>query len=127
MSYKPVSTCSPKPWSGAGPAPRRIALLFGRRGVAAGKEVQDLICAIGARQSQLSEDSAERIEGQAWLLLRLAVWGAAFAVVLPRVVIFSAQDAVHGGESPPCAFLVNSQTSDERLIEVIREAVKTTV
>jgi len=43
-----------------------------------------------------------------------------------RVVIFSAQDAVQGGEHPPCAFLVKSQTTDQRLIEVIREAVKTT-
>ena len=58
------------------------ALLFGSRGVAAGKEVQGLIVAIGARQSQLTEDSAERIERQAWLMLHLAVWGAAFAVVL---------------------------------------------
>ncbi|TSA12644.1 MAG: PAS domain S-box protein [Betaproteobacteria bacterium] len=41
-----------------------------------------------------------------------------------RVVVFSAQDVVHGSENPPCAFLVKSQTSDERLIEVIREAVR---
>ncbi|MBE0615453.1 MAG: PAS domain-containing protein [Burkholderiales bacterium] len=42
-----------------------------------------------------------------------------------RVVIFSAQDAVHGSKRPPCAFLVKSQTTDEHLIEVIREAVNT--
>ena len=41
------------------------------------------------------------------------------------VVIFSAQDAKHGSETTPYPFLVKSQTSDERLIEVIRAAVKT--
>ncbi len=41
-----------------------------------------------------------------------------------RVVIFSAQDAHHDNENLPYAFLVKSQTSEQRLIEVIREAVK---
>lgn len=40
------------------------------------------------------------------------------------VVIFSAQDADHGDEPLPYAFLVKSQTSEQRLIEVIQEAVK---
>ena len=42
-----------------------------------------------------------------------------------RVVIFSAQDEHHGNETFPYAFLVKSQTSEQRLIDVIQEAVKT--
>ena len=57
-------------------------LLFDQRSVVAARQVRDLIDAIGTRQVQLTEESVERIEGQAWLLLRLAKWGAAFAVVL---------------------------------------------
>jgi len=41
-----------------------------------------------------------------------------------RVVIFSAQDADHGREIQPYAFLVKSQTSAQRLIEVIQQAVR---
>ena len=61
-------------------------------------------------------------DGSGWDLLPIIN-----ALVPPvRVVIFSAQDEVHGSGAPPCAFLVKSQTSDERLIAVIREAVNTT-
>ncbi len=42
-----------------------------------------------------------------------------------RVVIFSAQDTDQGSDALPYAFLVKSQTSEQRLIEVIREAVRT--
>jgi DNA-binding response OmpR family regulator len=41
-----------------------------------------------------------------------------------RVVIFSARDAEQGGGAAPYAFLVKSQTSEQRLLEVIRDAVK---
>ena len=41
-----------------------------------------------------------------------------------RVVIFSAQDADHETKTLPYAFLVKSQTTEQRLIEVIQEAVK---
>lgn len=59
-------------------------------------------------------------DGSGWELLPLIN-----ALVPPvRVVIFSAQDQHHGDQSSPYAFLVKSQTSDQRLIEVIREAVK---
>ena len=57
-------------------------LLFDQRSVVAARQVRDLIDTIGARQVQLTEENAERIERQARLLLHLAKWGAAFAVVL---------------------------------------------
>jgi DNA-binding response OmpR family regulator len=61
-------------------------------------------------------------DGSGWELLPLIN-----RLVPPvRVVIFSAQDADHGKETLPYAFLVKSQTSEQRLIEVIQEAVKTT-
>ncbi len=60
-------------------------------------------------------------DGSGWELLPLIN-----RLVPPvRVVIFSAQDAGHGSETLPYAFLVKSQTSEQRLIDVIREAVKT--
>ena len=40
------------------------------------------------------------------------------------VVIFSAQEADHRRMAQPYAFLVKSQTSEQRLLEVIREAVQ---
>ena len=43
-----------------------------------------------------------------------------------RVVIFSAQDADLRKKSLPYTFLVKSQTSERRLIEVLQEAVKAT-
>jgi PAS domain S-box-containing protein len=59
-------------------------------------------------------------DGSGWELLPLIN-----RLVPPvRVVIFSAQDAGHGSEALPYAFLVKSQTSEQRLIEVIQEAVK---
>ena len=61
-------------------------------------------------------------DGSGWELLPLIN-----GLVPPvRVVIFSAQDAANGNETQPYAFLVKSQTSEQRLIEVIRDAVKTT-
>ena len=60
-------------------------------------------------------------DGSGWELLPLIN-----GLVPPvRVVIFSAQDAHHDNEIPPFAFLVKSQTSEQHLIDVIREAVKT--
>ena len=60
-------------------------------------------------------------DGSGWELLPLIN-----ALVPPvRVVIFSAQDAGHGDAALPYTFLVKSQTSEQRLIEVIQEAVKT--
>lgn len=60
-------------------------------------------------------------DGSGWELLPLIN-----GLVPPvRVVIFSAQDADHGNVILPYAFLVKSQTSEQRLIEVIQEAVKT--
>jgi len=60
-------------------------------------------------------------DGSGWELLPLIN-----GLVPPvRVVIFSAQDADHGNAILPYAFLVKSQTSEQRLIEVIQEAVKT--
>jgi DNA-binding response OmpR family regulator len=61
-------------------------------------------------------------DGSGWELLPLIN-----GLVPPvRVVIFSARDAAHGNETLPYAFLVKSQTSEECLIDVIREAVRTT-
>ena len=61
-------------------------------------------------------------DGSGWELLPLIN-----GLVPPvRVVIFSAQDADHGKDVLPYAFLVKSQTSEQRLIEVIQEAVKST-
>jgi PAS domain S-box-containing protein len=60
-------------------------------------------------------------DGSGWELLPLIN-----GLVPPvRVVIFSAQDAGHGDAALPYTFLVKSQTSEQRLIEVIQEAVKT--
>jgi DNA-binding response OmpR family regulator len=60
-------------------------------------------------------------DGSGWELLPLIN-----RLVPPvRVVIFSAQDADRGNEALPYAFLVKSQTSEQRLIEVMQEAVKT--
>ena len=41
-----------------------------------------------------------------------------------RVVIFSAQDAERGKDALPFTFLVKSQTSEQRLIEAIQDAVQ---
>lgn len=61
-------------------------------------------------------------DGSGWELLPLIN-----GLVPPvRVVIFSAQDADHGKDVLPYAFLVKSQTSEQRLIEVIQEAMKST-
>lgn len=59
-------------------------------------------------------------DGSGWELLPLIN-----SLVPPvRVVIFSAQDADHDNEVRPFAFLVKSQTSEQQLLGVIREAVK---
>jgi DNA-binding response OmpR family regulator len=61
-------------------------------------------------------------DGPGWALLPLIN-----GLVPPvRVVVFSARDADPDIEIVPFAFLVKSQTSEQQLIDTIREAVKTT-
>jgi len=58
------------------------ALLLGQRSAETGKQVQELVDAIGERQRLLAKESGERVENLVRLLLTLAFWGSVFAVTL---------------------------------------------
>ncbi|MHB8667395.1 MAG: PAS domain S-box protein [Burkholderiales bacterium] len=96
------------------------------------REVADFEAAgsVAEARARLARDKFDLVlldlglpDGSGWELLPLIN-----ALVPPvRVVIFSAQDAGHGDAALPYTFLVKSQTSEQRLIEVIEEAVKSVV